>query len=938
MQLRGFRIELGEVEAALLQVEGVAQSVAAVVVDERLGERLVGYVVPRTGCAVDAAAAIEASGRFLPEYMVPDAVVVLEALPLTANGKLDRRALPAPEFTSSSEFRAVSSPVEEIVAGVFAEVLGVERVGADDSFFALGGNSLLATKVAARLGAAFDTKVPVRTLFEAPTVEQLAVAIGTVTETVSRPPITAGDRPERIPLSLAQQRMWFLNQMDTTSPVYNIPMALRLKGALDRDAIDAAVADLVARHESLRTRYPSDQDGPYQEVLAPEEAGLSVGHVRVDSESDLFEQAATMLNEGFDVTQRPPVRVRLFELGAEDHVLAFVVHHITADGESMAPLGRDMMTAYLARTRDAAPGWKPLPVQYADYALWQRTVMGDESDDESLVARQLAYWRDALAGMPQQIDLPTDRPRTSNPSPAGGSVRFTVGADVQERLTALARAHNATLFMVVHSALAVLVTRLSGARDFAIGTPVAGRGISELDDLVGMFVNTLPLRTSLDPSLPFAELVDRVRTADLEALDNADLPFERIVDEVVPKGTAAPLIQVVLSVEPMGQAEFTLPGLTIEPLQGGAPTAKFDLQLTLADNGNGFVGEWIYAADLFDRATVEKLSDRFVRVLDAVTTDSSVPVGDVEILSDEERRALTSGAAEQETGTSGRSTRVVSQLFTANVEQDPEAPAVSVDGDEVTYREIDRRSSQIARLLIEEGIGTGDVVGVVLDGSVDGVCALWAVLKSGAAFLVLDPSGEPLPEATPAVELVLSRGAVTGHPRILDLTDPAVEARVDEASAAQVTYTDRLRGLTPDDPAWVHVSGSRVGVVDHGSLAGWLENSQERFGVTYESRLFYGGSGEGHGKALTPLLAGAAGAAYVTTGNGNGSGDDLTDVLADEWVTHAVVGSDAPGKVDTTSLDDLECFIVEDTDTPAEDGSGAVDVVALGSWSAHFGK
>ncbi|MBO0856659.1 MAG: AMP-binding protein, partial [Nocardia sp.] len=504
VKIRGFRIELGEIEATLLAQPEVGQVAVVAASDPRLGHRLVAYLVP-SGDRLDiepVRAELEAS---LPSYMVPAAFVTLDALPLNINGKLDRKALPEPEF-ETTEFRAASTPIEEAVAAVYGDVLGAPRVGADDDFFALGGNSLLATQVAARLGAALDTQVPVRLLFESATVAGLAAKLGQHAGSGARPALTAGPRPERLPLSLAQQRMWFLNRFDPHSTAYNVPMAVRLNGDLDIDALRAAVGDLFARHEVLRTVYPDTDSGPVQVILAPGQAVPELEQ-RTVAADDVQASVVEFVSTTFDVTSQVPVRVGLLRIddGAghddagyvdtDNYILAMVVHHIAGDGSSMGPLTRDLMTAYAARAAGQAPNWTPLPVQYADYALWQRESLGSEDDPDSVAAAQVAYWREELADLPDQLDLPADRPRPAAQSFTGGNVAVRIDAETHRALVELARGQGATLFMVVHTALAVLLARLSGSDDIAIGSPMAGRGEQVLDDLIGMFVNTLVFRT-----------------------------------------------------------------------------------------------------------------------------------------------------------------------------------------------------------------------------------------------------------------------------------------------------------------------------------------------------------------------------------------------------------------------------------------------------------
>ncbi|WP_255311431.1 condensation domain-containing protein, partial [Rhodococcus coprophilus] len=483
-------------------------------------------------------------------------LVVLDELPLNSSGKLDRKALPSPVF-EAREFRAPQTTVEQVVASVFSEVLGVERVGLDDDFFGLGGNSLIATQVVARLGAALGTRVPVRVLFEASTVGALAGRVEQVSGGGAGVPLVARVRPAQVPLSLAQQRMWFLNRLDPGSAANNIPVAIRLSGPLDVDALQAAVSDVVARHESLRTVYPEVDGVGFQKVLGADDA---VVEVRVEDVSveDVPGRVGEILGAGFDVTQQVPIRVRLLRVTPDEHILVVVVHHISSDGFSMGPLTRDVVTAYAARAAGRNPEWSALEVQYADYTLWQREVLGDESDPESLLARQSEFWRTTLADLPEESTLPSDRPRPVVSSYRGASHGFVIDRRIRAGITDLARRSGATEFMVVHAALAVLLSRLGAQSDVAIGTPIAGRGEAALDDLVGMFVNTLVLRTSVDGAVPFGEFLDAVRDVDLEAFAHADVPFERLVEVLDPARSQGrhPLFQVMLTFQNMADAHL----------------------------------------------------------------------------------------------------------------------------------------------------------------------------------------------------------------------------------------------------------------------------------------------------------------------------------------------------------------------------------------------
>ncbi|NUS45898.1 MAG: amino acid adenylation domain-containing protein, partial [Mycobacteriaceae bacterium] len=769
VKLRGQRIELGEIEAALAAAPGVGSAVVVLHSDERVGEQLVGYAVAEPGHVVDTAELRAELARQLPGYMVPSAFVALAAMPLTANGKLDRRALPAPVF-EAKQFRAPTGAVEEIVAGIFGELLGLEALGADDDFFDLGGNSLVATRVVARLSAALDVEVGVRQLFEAPTVSGLAVRVESLLGAGrQRPALTAGARPDQLPLSYAQQRMWILNQYDTSSPAYNMPIALRLNGKLDAEALRLAMVDVIRRHESLRTRYPA-ADGAAVQVIEPADSiDLDLASVAVMPGS-LMAGITAFIAAGFDVSAEVPVRVRLFAT-AGDHVLVLVLHHITGDGFSLAPLARDLMSAYAARVLGDAPRWQPLSVQYADYALWQRAALGAPDDPESQYARQLQYWTAALHGVPEELALPTDRPRPPAASHRGAVAALELPAVLVDSLEALARTHGVTLFMVVHGALAALLARLSSSTDIVIGTPVAGRGEAALDELVGMFVNTLVLRTEIDPAESFAGLLGRVRQVDLDAFGHADVPFERLVDELAPERSQArnPLFQVALAFQNLDRTAFQLPELAVDVVDLDDQVARFDLQFTLlpragADNA-GIRVEINYATDLFDSATVELIGVRWLRLLHAVAADAAAPVGDIELLDEGERAELltqsgaTAGAEEAAcvtpqaqgapafdagatAGAEEAAPSTLPELLSAAAARNPDGVAV-VDRrgplPELRYRELDQRSNSLARMLIERGFGPEDLVAVAIPRSAWSVVATWAVTKAGAAFVPVDP-------------------------------------------------------------------------------------------------------------------------------------------------------------------------------------------------------
>ncbi|WP_181143564.1 non-ribosomal peptide synthetase [Streptomyces cinnamoneus] len=642
VKIRGFRIELGEIETALVSHPSVGQATVLVREDTPGDKRLVAYVVPATADSVDAGALRQHVSGSLPEYMVPAAVVALDALPVTVNGKLDRRALPAPDYASTATGRGPASVQEEILCGVFAEVLGLPHVGVDDNFFELGGHSLLAVRLVSRIRSVLDAEVGIRTVFEAPTVAALADRLAGAAG--ARPALATRVRPDVVPLSSAQQRLWFLGELEGPSATYNIPATVRLTGTVDHAALGAALRDVTARHEVLRTVFPAVDGQPRQHVLAPEATGLELSVVRVgpDDLATAMDQAAA---HAFELSTEIPLRAWLFTVNPGEHILLLVLHHIAGDGWSMAPLARDVSTAYAARLRGEAPAWDPLPVQYADYALWQRELLGEESDPGSVVSQQLAYWRQALADVPEELTLPADRERPDVATYRGGTVELAAPAELHAGLVELAREHGVTVFMVLQAAMAVLVNRLGAGTDVPLGVPVAGRSDEALDDLVGFFVNTLVIRTDVSGDPTFTELLARVREAGLGALAHQDVPFELLVEDLAPTRSMArhPLFQIMLGLDNHADAVLDLPGVEAQVVTGGQALAKFDLDMNLRERfgaGNapaGLTGTVVYAEDLFDQATVQAMCERFVRVLAAVAADPEQHVSTVPILGEAER-------------------------------------------------------------------------------------------------------------------------------------------------------------------------------------------------------------------------------------------------------------------------------------------------------------
>ncbi|MEV5937092.1 amino acid adenylation domain-containing protein, partial [Streptomyces sp. NPDC052079] len=855
VKLRGFRIEPGEVEAVLSAHASVARCAVLVREDRPGDKRLVAYVVPAG--ALDTADLRGHVATLLPDYMVPSAFVELDALPLTANGKLDRRALPAPRYASTG--RGPRSPREEILCGLFAEVLGVERVGIDDGFFDLGGHSLLATRLVNRVRSTLGVELAVRRLFETPTVAGLAAALDQAGHGAHAGVVRAVARPERVPLSFAQRRLWFLYRFEGPTATYNIPTALRLTGDLDRTALEAALGDVVGRHEALRTVFGEDAEGPYQRVLPLDGARPALDVVPVADASRLDAELRAAARRTFDLERELPFRARLFELEEQDHALLLTVHHIAGDGWSMGPLSRDLTTAYAARCAGVAPAWAELRVQYADFTLWQREVLGSEDDPDSALAGQVEFWREALAGLPEELDLPRDRTRPATPSYRGDFVEFEVPAQVHERLVALARESGASVFMVVQAALATLLSRLGAGTDIPIGTPIAGRTDDAVEDLVGFFVNTLVLRADLSGDPSFRELVGRVKEFDLAAYTHQDVPFERLVEVLNPERSMSrhPLFQTMLTWNDgtLQGADATagqpLAGLAVTGHPVGTGAAKFDLSFALEErtgDGGGLHGALGFSTDLHNRDSAARIAERFVRVLEAVAAEPDLPVSGVDIMADAER-----GTVLQRWNDTARSVpgAALPQLFEARAADAPEAIAVVCGDRELSYAELNARANRLARLLVRHGAGPERRVAVRLPRSADLVTVLLAVLKSGAAYVPLDPDfpdqriAYMIDDARPVLvvdEEWLAAADLAG----LDVADlPPVPL----ASAAYVIYTSGSTGR----PKGV--------VVGHAALANFLQDLGERCALTPDERLLAVTTVGFDIAALelyVPLLAGAA--------------------------------------------------------------------------------
>ncbi|WP_269462656.1 non-ribosomal peptide synthetase [Serratia marcescens] len=792
VKIRGFRIECGEIEAALATHPAVREAVvdARAVGDDK---RLVAWVVPAADVAEEtlAGALRQHVSAALPDYMVPSAWVVVAALPLSPNGKLDRRALPEPQGAQSqAAYEAPQGEHETLLAAIWRELLNVERVGRHDNFFELGGHSLLAVRLTNRLQQ-MEWQLPLQVLFANPTLLALAQQLRRTDEAL--PPIEAMPRGAALPLSFAQQRLWFLTQLEGLSETYHIPLALSLRGELDLPAWRQSLDALYARHEALRSRFVTVEGQPQAHILPADALPLTVHDLRgrQDAQSQARQLAQRLTEAPFDLTQGPLVRAALIRLADEEHLFLLTCHHIVSDGWSTGILLRDLGALYGALRRGDADPLPPLPLQYADYAAWQRRYLTPER-----LAAQAQYWRETLSGAPALLTLPTDRPRPTVQSFSGGEVPIAIDAELTQALRQFSRQHGGTLFMTVLAAWSLVLARMAGQQELVIGTPEANRGRLETESLVGFFVSTLALRIDLsdDPDLP--TLIARIRHAVLAARENRDLPFEQVVELVNPPRHLGytPLFQVMLAWQDGSVRDISLPGLQAESAELGYQIAKYDLTLDLAERDEQISGTLNFATALFDRTTAERYGVYLVQVLRAMATNATQPASHLDLLPAAERELLLYGWNRTAEVYPAQSSAHV--LFEQWAQRTPDAVAVVNDRDSLSYAQLNAHANQLAHQLIAQGVRPGDRVATSLERSVSLVIAQLAILKAGAAYVPLDPH---LPVARQAW-IIGDSGAS------LILCDRDIDREI--AGEIACLRVDRLRQNPTHDPAVPRAGGA----------------------------------------------------------------------------------------------------------------------------------
>ncbi|HID54502.1 MAG TPA: amino acid adenylation domain-containing protein, partial [Anaerolineae bacterium] len=861
VKIRGFRIEPAEIEAALKEHTAVHQ--VAVKAWETPGgdRRLAAYIVAGPDNPPQPGQLRRFAQERLPDYMVPAAFVLLDEMPLLANGKVNRRALPEPDWSERSLDNAFVAPrtaVEEQLANIFREVLEAAQVGVHDNFFDLGGHSLLATQLVSRVREAFAIDLPLRAIFESPTVAALAeqVEIGQRGgASTQAPPLQPVPRTAEMPLSFAQQRLWFLDQLEPGSPFYNIPEALRLTGVLDTGVLERALNEIVRRHEILRTTFPMTDGRPYQHILPELTIPLPVADLRHLPEGEREAAAQRLANEEaqrpFNLVSGPLLRGKLIRLADDDWLILLTLHHIIGDDWSTSVLIQEVAVLYEAFGHGRFSPLPELPIQYADYAHWQRHWLQGE-----VLAEQLNYWKTQLADSPAQLNLPTDRPRPPVQTFAGDYISFSLPADLSQQIRELCRAEGITPFMFLLAAFQTLLSRYSSQKRVNVGSPIANRGRMELEGLVGLFVNTLVLASDFQENPTFRQLLQQTRETALGAFAHQDIPFEMIVDAVQPERNLShsPLFQAMFVTQGrhMQQQEaLELPDLTIQPVEAHLGIAKFDLTLFMLEEGSQFSGAWEYNTDLFDRGTIERMMSHFITLLRGVVTNPEEKTSRLPLLTEAERHQLL---VEWNDTAVPVPDLCVHQLFEAQAEKTPQATAVRFADQTLTYEQLDQKANQLAHYLRQQGVQNEALVGVCLNRSPELVIALLAVLKAGGAYIPLDPAYPPerlafmIQDAQPALVLTDSQIVESSLSRVVESSDSHVVLLCNNQIIALPNHhTIQLSGYkttrlpdyqtNPDSLAYViYTSGStgkpKGAMLLHRGVVNYLTWCQQAYPVT----------------------------------------------------------------------------------------------------------
>ncbi|QLE39947.1 amino acid adenylation domain-containing protein [Nostoc sp. C052] len=919
VKVRGFRIEAGEIEALLDQHPHVQASCVILREDSPGGKSLVAYVVPNSQQILTTSELRQFLSNHLPHYMMPQAFVILESLPLTPNGKIDRRALPTPDLHSEQkDYVAPRTLSEEMVAQIWAQVLKLEQVGIYDNFFELGGHSLLATQVISRLQEALQISLPLRSLFESPTVAQLSEVISSQMETglaLTAPPILPVSRNADIPLSWAQERLWFVNQLEGKSGAYTIDLTLRLVGNLNVRALEQALAAIAQRHEPLRTQFKLKNNQPVQVIDPYTTFTLPVVDLQnvADPSKQVVQLAKEEVCKPFDLANGSVLRVKLWQVATDEYVLVLAIHHIAADGWSMGVLTNEL-TAYYQAIATSSPVTLPeLPIQYADFAVWQRQWLTNE-----VLERQLSYWKQQLTGAPPLLELPTDRPRPAIQTFRGGTERLQLSAKLTQQLKKLSQESGTTLFMTLLAGFVVLMSRYSGQKDLIIGSPIANRNRTEIEGLIGFFVNTLVLRFNLSEEPTFEALLAQVRRVTQEGYDHQDLPFEMLVEELQVERNLDrnPLVQVMFALQNAPSAPLELPGLTVEGMASGLDSVRLDLEFYLWDLPQGLAGFCSYNSDLFDAATIARMMEHFQIVLEAIVANPKQPAALLPILTQPEHHQLLLGW--NDTFVDYPQDQCIHQLFEEQVERTPHAVAVVFGNEQLTYHQLNCQANQLAHYLQSLGVGADVLVGICVERSLSMVIGLLAILKAGGAYVPLDseyPSdrlGFMLQDTQVKVLLTQERllEKLPQHQAKLVFLDDT-ESLIDNNNQGNPTGVVTASHLANV----IYTSGStgkpKGAMVEHRGLYSLALAQIQAFGVGSKSRVLQFASFSFDACISEILMSLGSGATlYLATKDAIMPGTPLVESLRNYGITHITLPPSALAVLPNKELPHLQTIIV----------------------------
>ncbi|MGD9899867.1 MAG: amino acid adenylation domain-containing protein [Calditrichaceae bacterium] len=927
VKLRGFRVELEEIESALKQIESVNDAAVVIRDDIEGNKRIAAYIVPENPDKFSVSELREKLKTWLAEFMIPSVFVQMDKFPLNSSGKIDRKVLPDPEksdFIESGSYVAPANQNEEILAGIFADILGLEKVGRTNSFFELGGHSLMATQAVSRIRDAFKTEIPLRTLFEYPVISDLAekiTGISLKSGTNSAPPLVPTERTAGIPLSFAQQRLWFLDQLEPGNIFYNIPSTLILKGTLDLAALEKSVQTIISRHESLRTIFKTIDGKPEQIILPKNDFKLKMVDLSSINEPGKSKQAGDLATKEakkpFDLTSGPLFGMLIIKLSDESHLAVFTLHHIIADGWSVSLLIDEIAACYEAYTSGREPSLSDLPVQYADFATWQQTWLKDD-----VLEQQITYWKKKLSGSPPLLELPVDRPRPAVQTFNGATETIEISPDLTKQLIELSRRENCTLFMTLLAAFQTLLHRYSRQNTILVGSPIANRTRPEIERLIGFFVNTLVFRADFDDNPDFPELMRQIRETALGAYSHQDLPFEKLVEELHPSRdmSHSPLFQVAFVMQNLPASSIELSDLIITPYETETITSKYDITLTMIEGEDGLLGIMEYNTDLFNAETIKNMLDHFKTLLSGISMDPSQPVGLLPLLTGKKMLQITEKW--NQTKSDFPTDICAHEWFESNAEKHPDAPAVifradsSSGSEQLTYSELNSKSNRLARYLQKQDIGLERPVGICMERSTDMIVAILAVLKSGNAFVPIDPaypadriaymiedSGLPvviaqertrgmLPAETKSIVIDLELSKINAE------SDENPDAAVDAENLAYIIYTSGSTGRPKGT------------MLRHSGLCNLAITQIREFGIGKDSKIMQFSSLSFDASVWEFTMALLSGAAICLTSRETIlDGNELIKLLRVEQITTITLPPSVLAVLPETTLPDLNVII-----------------------------